>query len=95
MDNPAAKAMTPIFSYRTAGHSSLAPEAGFTLLEILLVLTLVSLAGLVLLPNMGRLDERTFEVRARQAVALLNQARRTAFNLAAIPAADTVACCAG
>jgi len=51
---------------------------GFTLLEILLVMTLVALAALVVLPNVGELDARNFDVQARQAVALLNHARRTA-----------------
>lgn len=63
----AAMAMTPTSS-----------SSGFTLLEILLVMTLIALAALVVVPNIGELDARNFDVQARQAVALLNHARRTA-----------------
>ena len=41
-------------------------------------MTLVALAALVVIPNVGGLDARDFDVQARQAVALLNHARRTA-----------------
>lgn len=53
-------------------------SSGFTLLEILLVMTLIALAALVVVPDIGELDARNFDVQARQAVALLNHARRTA-----------------
>lgn len=52
--------------------------AGFTLLEILLVLTIAALATLVIIPSVGELDSRNFEVRTREAVSLLNHARRSA-----------------
>lgn len=74
MVNPVARTMTRTFSFR-----SLPPgQRGFTLLEILLVFTLVALASIVVLPNIGELDARSFNVQSREAVALLNHARRSA-----------------
>ena len=51
---------------------------GFTLLEIILVLTIIGLASVLILPNVGGLESRTFSAQARQAASLLNFARRTA-----------------
>jgi general secretion pathway protein H len=52
--------------------------AGFTLLEMLLVLSIIALASILVVPNMGKLDARTFSAQVRQATSLLNYARRTA-----------------
>lgn len=53
-------------------------ERGFTLLEIMLVLSIISLAGVLLLPRLGGLDSRGFNVEVREAANLLNHARRNA-----------------
>ena len=55
-----------------------AGERGFTLLEILLVLTLIALASALVVPNVGSLDARTYSVQLRQVNALLQYARRNA-----------------
>ena len=75
----AAKAMTPT-SACSAGKPgrALAVSAGFTLLEILLVLTLLGLASVLVVPNLGDLEIRTFSAQARGAAAQLNYTRRTA-----------------
>ena len=53
-------------------------SAGFTLLEILLVLTIIGMASVLIVPNIGNLESRTFSTQIRQASNLLNYARRTA-----------------
>lgn len=79
MASAAAKMMTPISACKHAQSRAAARRsAGFTLLEILLVLTLLGLASVLVLPNLGSLDNRTFSVQVRQAVSLLNYARRIA-----------------
>lgn len=55
-----------------------ASEWGFTLLEVLLVMAILAMASLVVVPNLGRLDVRTFGAQVREATALLNYARRLA-----------------
>lgn len=52
--------------------------AGFTLLEILLVLTIIGMASIFIVPSVSNLESRTFTSQVRQAVSLLNYARRTA-----------------
>ncbi len=51
---------------------------GFTLLEVLLVLTLVAIATVFVVPNFTGLEARSFSAQVRQANSLLNYARRTA-----------------
>ena len=71
--------MTPIsVSSRPPRHGRPAGERGFTLLEILLVLTLIVLASALVVPNVGSLDARTYSVQLRQVNALLQYARRNA-----------------
>jgi general secretion pathway protein H len=53
-------------------------QAGFTLLEILLVLTIIGMAGVLIVPNIGSLESRTFTAQVRGAHNLLNHARRMA-----------------
>ena len=67
--------MTPISGSRalTAGSA-----AGFTLLELLMVLTIIAMASILVIPNIGSLDSRTFNVQIREANSLLNYARRIA-----------------
>ncbi len=55
-----------------------ADQDGFTLLEFLLVLTIIGLAGAFIVPRLGDLDTRGFNVEVREATNLLNQARRNA-----------------
>jgi len=74
MASEAAKVMTPI----SASNSHASAMGGFTLLELLLVLTLIGMASLLIFPNVGNLDGRTFSIQVRQANSLLNRARRDA-----------------
>ena len=53
-------------------------QRGFTLLELLLVLTIIGMASILVVPNVGNLDSRSFAVQVRQANTLLNHARRMA-----------------
>ena len=55
-----------------------ANERGFTLLEILLVLFIIALASVLVVPNVGGLDARTYSAQLRQVDALLRFARRNA-----------------
>lgn len=79
MVSEAAKVMTPI------SGSSLPQKAfpatvqrGFTLLEILLVFTIIALASVLVVPNVGNMDTRTFSVQLRQVNSILHYARRNA-----------------
>ena len=47
-------------------------------LELLLVLTIIGIASVIIVPNVGSLESRTFSAQVRQAHSLLNYARRTA-----------------
>ena len=77
--NAAVTAMTRIsVSSRPPRHRPPADERGFTLLEILLVLSLIALASVLMVPNVGSLDTRTYSVQLRQVNALLHYARRNA-----------------
>ena len=71
--------MTPtsVFKARQAAkqHPS---QAGFTLLEILLVLTIIGMASILVVPNITNLESRNFDAQIRQANSLLNYARRIA-----------------
>ena len=93
MARQAAKVMTPIsvfdstakvrettaVLFRNQRPLSRSPRSrGFTLLELLLVLAIVAMASLVVFPNIGGLETRTFNARVREAHTLLNLARRTA-----------------
>ena len=53
-------------------------HSGFTLLELLLVLTIIGMASILVVPNLGNLETRTFGAQVREAVSLLNYARRIA-----------------
>ncbi|MCG8415909.1 MAG: GspH/FimT family pseudopilin [Pseudomonadales bacterium] len=70
--------MTPI-SGSSAQISTLPSTGlGFTLLELLLVLSIIGLASAFIFPNVGNLDARSFNVQVREANTLLNYARRDA-----------------
>jgi len=75
--------MTLILGCRTAvlpNSRQLTPkqQRGFTLLEIILVLAIIATASIMVVPNLGGFEARTFSVQLRQAQSLLNYARRTA-----------------
>lgn len=74
--------MTPISAFKspqsftaTTGRRS---NSGFTLLEILLVLAIIGMASILIVPNVGSLESRSFSAQVRQASSLLNYARRIA-----------------
>ena len=66
------------FSRRPITICRPASERGFTLLEILLVLSIIVLASVLVVPNFGSLDARTYSVQLRHVNALLRYARRNA-----------------
>ena len=75
--------MTPILACRTALSKdarplTAIPQRGFTLLEIILVLAIIATASIMVVPNLGGFEARTFSTQLRQAQSLLNYARRTA-----------------
>lgn len=53
-------------------------QRGFTLLELLVVITIVAMASVLVVPNIGSLESRSFTAQIRQANTLLNYARRIA-----------------
>ncbi|MFM1895636.1 MAG: hypothetical protein RLZZ385_710 [Pseudomonadota bacterium] len=70
--------MTPISGCKPCGHFIPGSDRGFTLLEILLVMAIIAMASIVVVPNLGGLDARSFAAQVREASALLNYARRIA-----------------
>ena len=71
--------MTPTSgSSRLCSGTAVSTQKGFTLLEILLVFTIIALASILVVPNVGSLDSRTFSVQQRQVNSLLHYARRNA-----------------
>jgi general secretion pathway protein H len=75
----AAKKMTPTLAFKaTQFQKTSKSQAGFTLLEILLVLTIIGMASALVVPNITNFESRTFDAQIRQANSLLNYARRIA-----------------
>lgn len=70
--------MMPISACKLPGSCSSNSASGFTLLELLLVLTIIAMASILVVPNVGNLDASTFSAQVRQANSLLNYARRIA-----------------
>ena len=71
--------MTPISGYKLAKRvTSFHFSKGFTLLELLLVLSIIAMASILVVPNLGSLESRTFGAQVREAKSLLNYARRIA-----------------
>lgn len=70
--------MTPISGFNPGTANGGYTQAGFTLLEILLVLTIIGMASVLVVPNLTNLDSRTFDAQVRQATSLLNYTRRFA-----------------
>lgn len=71
--------MTPI-SGSSLSHKAFPAkfQSGFTLLEILLVFTIIAMASVLVVPNVGNMDTRTFSVQLRQVNSILHYARRNA-----------------
>jgi len=69
----AGRIMTPI----SVAKASPA-DHGFTLLELLLVLLILGTASVLVAPSFGGLESRNFNAQVREAVSLLNYARRIA-----------------
>ena len=59
-------------------RTPLTTTRGFTLLEILLVLSIIGMASVLVVPNLTGLEARTFSAQLRQANSVLNYARRIA-----------------
>jgi len=79
MVSRAAKMMTPISVFnRAKTQKRQISSAGFTLLELVLVLSIIAMASILVLPTVGSLEGRTFSAQVRAASSLLNYARRTA-----------------
>ena len=74
----AAKTMTPISDSKAIGPETSFGVAGFTLLELLLVLSILAMASILVVPNLGSLDSRSFRAQVHQATSLLNYSRRIA-----------------
>jgi len=75
----AAKMMTPISVFnRAKTQKCQTPSTGFTLLELVLVLSIIVMASILVVPTFGGLEGRTFGAQVRAASSLLNYARRTA-----------------
>lgn len=70
--------MTPISDSKAVGGKTYSRSAGFSLLELLLVLTILGMASILVVPNLGGLESRSFRVQVHQAVSLLNYSRRIA-----------------
>lgn len=66
-------------SYQFSARGSIAHRInGFTLLEILLVLTIIGMASVLVVPNLTGMEARTFSAQLRQANSMLNYGRRIA-----------------
>lgn len=79
MANEAVRVMTPTSASRPNKRTGRAnAPKGFTLLEILLVLTIIGIASILVAPNLGNLEARSFSTQIRQANTLINYARRMA-----------------
>lgn len=52
--------------------------AGFTLLELIIVLAILAMGSVLLIPSIGNMSSRTYTAQVREVSSLLNYARRTA-----------------
>lgn len=68
----------PISACKRGAQLAHRAYAGFTLLELILVLSIIGMASILVVPNVGNLDSRSFSAEIRQATSLLNYARRIA-----------------
>ena len=70
--------MTPISAVKPRVQKLAATQAGFTLLELLVVVTIILIAIGLVIPNLNTLDNSTFNAQVRNAVASLVYTRRVA-----------------
>jgi prepilin-type N-terminal cleavage/methylation domain-containing protein len=65
---------------RTMTRTSVASArpAGFTLLELVIVLAILAMGSVLVIPSLSGMSARTFNAQVREAHALLNYTRRTA-----------------
>ncbi len=68
--------MMPILDSKSSCWNTTCNPQGFTLLELLLVLSIIAVAGVLIFPNIGSLDNRWFSIQVRQVNQMLNFARR-------------------
>ena len=69
------RTMTPTLVIR---GEPLNNSAGFTLLELLVVLAILAMGSVLLIPSIGNMSSRTYTAQVREVSSLLNYARRTA-----------------
>jgi prepilin-type N-terminal cleavage/methylation domain-containing protein len=92
MAEQAVRIMTPTSPIRGVQRF---PSAGFTLLELIIVLAILAMGAVLLIPSIGNMSSRTFTAQVREASALLNYARRNAVvtgqatSIQFFPAADS------
>ncbi len=67
----AVRTMTPTLAIKGS-------TAGFTLLELMIVLAILAMGSVLLIPSIGNMSSRTFTAQVREVNALLNYTRRTA-----------------
>ncbi len=86
-----AKMWMQTSGYKTRVYPRISPDStrGFTLLEILLVLTIIGMASVLIIPNLSTLESRSFSTQVRELTALLNHGRRMAV-VSGQPAATTL-----
>ena len=71
----AVRTMTPTSAIR---GKALNDCAGFTLLELIIVLAILAMGSVLLIPSIGNMSSRTYTAQVREVNSLLNFARRTA-----------------
>jgi len=75
----AAKVMTPISAARlTVTHQGKSCQQGFTLLELLVVLSIIVIASAVVLPSISSMETSQLVAQVRQTANAFNYARRIA-----------------
>ncbi len=77
---PAAKMMMPISANKLdkQADSDRSKQKGFTLLELIIVLSLMAITASLVVPNIGSNDSKIFTSQVSQATSVLNYARRIA-----------------
>lgn len=78
MVRQAAKVMTPISEGDYPRHMSDMNQQGFTLLELLVVLSIILLASTVVIPNITSTESNLLTAQVRQTASAFNYARRIA-----------------
>jgi len=74
-----AKVMTPISGVESRGNKPVVlSDSGFTLLELLIVLSIIVIASAVVLPNITGTESNILAAQVRQTASVFNYARRLA-----------------